>query len=92
MKSAAEPSEIMRTGRAFLSCMLAAVVVVSQLAVAQAQAPPQPAVADATITLTARSAGVGVGFVWGAGTLEFQGQRYPVRLDGMGIGAAGCPQ
>ena len=52
-------------------------------------AQPLPAVTDATITLTARAAAVGVGFVWGAGTLEYHGERYPVRLDGMGIGAVG---
>lgn len=74
----------------FLGSLLGALIVASQSAWAQTEAaPPLPAVADATITLTARSAAVGVGFVWGAGTLEFQGQRYPVRIDGMGIGAAG---
>ena len=43
--------------------------------------------ASATITVTVRSAGLGVGFVWGAGTLQFQGQEYPLRLDGIGVGA-----
>jgi len=46
-----------------------------------------PAAADATITVTARSVGVGVGFVWGAGTLEYKGKQYPVRVDGFGMGA-----
>jgi hypothetical protein len=48
-----------------------------------------PAGSDATLTLTARAAAVGMGLVWGAGTLEYQGQKYPVRVDGMGIGAVG---
>jgi hypothetical protein len=66
------------------------VVVASPATFAQVEAPPPPpAVVDATITLTARTASVGVGFVWGAGTLDYQGQRYPVRIDGMGIGTAG---
>lgn len=30
-----------------------------------------------------------MGLVWGAGTLEYQGKHYPVRVDGMGIGAVG---
>ena len=76
----------MRSGGGSLCGVLSALFVASRSAFAQAEAPP-PAVAEATITLTARSAGVGVGFVWGAGTLEFQGQRYPVRLDGIGVGA-----
>ncbi len=80
----------MRAGRGFLSCALGALVVLSPPCRAQTQEPPPlPDVADATITLTARSAALGVGFVWGAGMLEYQGQRYPVRVDGMGIGAVG---
>jgi hypothetical protein len=71
------------------SSVLGALILVSWPAWAQTEEPPLPAVADATITLTARSAGVGVGFVWGAGTVEYHGQRYPVRADGVGIGAAG---
>ena len=76
----------MHAGRGFLGCVLGTFIVASQLALAQTEAPT-PAAADATITLSARSAGVGVGFVWGAGELEFHGQRYPVRLDGIGVGA-----
>jgi len=73
-------------GGEFLGGMLGVVFLASRFALAQTEVPP-PAVADAAITLTARSAGVGVGFVWGAGTIEYQGQRYPVRLDGFGTGA-----
>jgi hypothetical protein len=80
---------MMSASRGFLGCVLSALVAVSRPAWAQMEEPPLPAVVDATITLTARSAGVGVGFVWGAGTLEYHGQRYPVRVDGVGIGAAG---
>ena len=32
---------------------------------------------------------VGLGFTWGASTLEFQGQTYPVRVDGFVLGAVG---
>jgi len=77
-------------GRRLSRCVFGAFVLVSQGAWAQTDVPsPPPAVVDATITLTARSAGIGVGFIWGAGTLDYQGQRYPVRVDGMGIGAVG---
>jgi hypothetical protein len=82
----------MSAGRSLLISTLGALIIASQAARAQTDAPPPaapPAVADATITVTARSAGVGMGFVWGAGTIEYQGQRYPVRVDGMGIGTAG---
>jgi hypothetical protein len=75
----------MTAGSRVAGC-IAALVVMSHQALAQTAAP-SPAAADATITLTARSAGVGMGFVWGAGTLEYQGQSYPVRIDGFGIGA-----
>lgn len=76
----------MKGGGEFLGGMLGVVFLASRFALAQTEVPPS-AVGDATITLTARSAGVGAGFVWGAGTLEYQGQRYPVRLDGFGAGA-----
>jgi hypothetical protein len=80
----------MRSRHGSLGGVLGVLFVASRLSFAQTEAPPSPpAVADATITLTARSAGVGVGLAWGAGTLEYQGQRYPVRVDGMGIGAVG---
>lgn len=76
--------------RVLVSSVLVAVVVAAPSARAQTDAsPPLPTVADATIILTARSAAVGVGFVWGAGTLTYRGESYPVRIDGMGIGVAG---
>ena len=44
---------------------------------------------DGTITFHGRTAVVGVGFTWGAATLDFQGQQYPVRLDGFVLGGLG---
>jgi hypothetical protein len=67
--------------------MLGAFLLASRLAVAQTDVSSAPAGADAAITLSARSAGAGLGFVWGAGTLEYRGQQYPVRVDGFGAGA-----
>ena len=72
-------------------CLLVALAALPRSLRAQAEPPsPPPAVADASITLGARAAALGVGFVWGAGTVEYKGQRYPLRVDGIGIGAAGA--
>jgi hypothetical protein len=73
------------------SSAFVAILGASPSAWAQTQgASPAPTGADATITFTVRSAAFAVGFAWGAGTLEYHGQRYPVRVDGMAIGAAGA--
>lgn len=77
----------MRVGAGTLLCVLIALIVAPRLLFAQSEAPSAQTAADATITFTGRSAGLGVGFVWGAGTLEYRGQQYPVRLDGIGVGA-----
>ena len=61
----------------------ALVLVLSLLAVgARAQAP-------ATLTIHGHTASVGAGFTWGAGTLQFEGKTYPVRIDGFVIGGIG---
>src|SRR5262249_38001540 len=44
---------------------------------------------DATITFRGRTATVGVGFTWGAATLTYGGETYPVRVDGFVLGAIG---
>lgn len=67
-----------------------AFVVVAGLAVAplarEAAAKDKP---DATLRLESRSVAVGVGFSWGSGTLTYKGKRYPVKVDGLTVGAAG---
>ena len=73
-------------GHKSLGAALLALLIASSSVRAQTESPVPP-VGDATIALTARSAGVGLGFVWGAGTIEYQGKQYPVRLDGFGTGA-----
>jgi hypothetical protein len=45
--------------------------------------------ADATLELRATSLAAGVGYSWGKGTLTFQGQSYPVDIDGLSVGAVG---
>src|SRR5262249_25533085 len=76
-------------GRRIPWLLLIAVVGAPGKICGQEEITPPPTVADATITLTARTAAVGVGFVWGTGILEYRGEQYPVRVDGMGIGAVG---
>src|SRR5262245_30429633 len=62
--------------------------------------PPEPAdepgpapvdlgVPSATLDLRGRSASAGVGFAWGEGTLHYDGKTYPVRIDGVVVGAIG---
>ena len=40
---------------------------------------------EGTITFTGGAVAVGIGFQWGGGTLTFQGQQYPFRLDGLSV-------
>ncbi len=47
------------------------------------------AVPTATLTFRGKTASAGVGFAWSESTLEFEGQRYPVRADGFVAGAVG---
>ena len=44
----------------------------------------------ATLTFRGNTAAVGVGFAWGASTLQFRGETYPVRADGFVLGALGA--
>ena len=68
--------------RALLAAVLAAFAL-AHAARAQTETP------DATLTFHGRTATLGVGFSWGAGTLEFQGETYPVRVDGFVAGGLG---
>jgi hypothetical protein len=44
---------------------------------------------EATITFRGTTAAAGVGFAWGASSVEYQGETYPVRADGFVLGAVG---
>jgi hypothetical protein len=81
----------MRRPRARGVCAAAAawlVAIAAQAQPATAQ-DPQGGVPSATITFRGRTATLGVGFSWGASTVEFQGQTYPVRVDGFVLGGLG---
>ena len=52
--------------------------------------PPPPTTAnlgptEGTITFTGGAVAIGIGFQWGGGTLTYQGQQYPFRLDGLSV-------
>lgn len=64
---------------------LPAALVLLVVTAAQAGEPP----ADATIHFQGRTAAIGVGFTWGSATVQYQGQTYPVRVDGFVAGGIG---
>lgn len=51
---------------------------------AQAKKP-----ADAILTLTEGSVAVGIGYSWGKGTLDYQGKKLPVKVEGLSVGEVG---
>ena len=51
---------------------------------AQAKKP-----ADAVLTLTEGSVAVGIGYSWGKGTLDYQGKKHPVKVEGLSVGEVG---
>ena len=53
------------------------------LALAQAKKP------DATLTLSEGSVAVGIGYSWGKGTLNYQGKKHSVKVDGLSVGEVG---
>src|SRR5437879_11513001 len=59
------------------------VAVLAGLAVAQSSKP------DATLIFSSGSVAAGIGFSWGNGTLSYNGKTYPVRIEGLSVGAAG---
>jgi hypothetical protein len=44
---------------------------------------------DATIQFSGGSVAAGIGFSWGSGTLRYRGQSYPIKVDGLTVGAVG---
>src|SRR3989442_6848371 len=59
------------------------VAVLAGLSVAQSSKP------DATLNFSSGSVAAGIGFSWGNGTLSYNGKTYPVRIEGLSVGAAG---
>ena len=51
----------------------------SGMAMAQDKEP------DAYLELTEGSVALGIGYSWGSGTLQYQGQKYPVEVKGLSI-------
>ena len=44
---------------------------------------------DATLTLTEGSVAVGIGYSWGKGTLDYQGKKHAVKVEGLSVGEVG---
>jgi hypothetical protein len=44
---------------------------------------------DATIQFSGGSVAAGIGFSWGSGTLHYKGRSYPIKVDGLTVGAVG---
>jgi hypothetical protein len=65
---------VMLTVLAVTACMF-----VSGLAMAQEKQP------DATIELTEGQVALGIGWSWGDGILTYQGQKYPVKVEGLSV-------
>jgi len=64
------------------------VAVGSLLSILAGQALAQ-ATPDATLTLSQGSVAAGIGFSWGKGMLSFQGNSYPVTVEGLSVGEVG---
>ncbi len=45
---------------------------------------------DATVTFSGGSVAAGIGYSWGSGTLTYNGQDYPLSVDGLAVGAVGA--
>jgi hypothetical protein len=69
-----------------LVTILAAVAMTQMFAGLALAAEGQP---TATLALSQGQVGVGIGFSWGAGTLNFHGKNYTVKVDGLSVGDVG---
>ena len=65
--------------------------IVALLAVAIASPPPTYAAEkpSGTLTIEAKSVAAGVGWTWGGGVLHFGGKKYPFKMEGLALNAAG---
>ena len=52
---------------------------------------PAP-IPDATLRISAKQLAVGAGFSWGGGVLCYQGQEYPIKVDGLTVGTVGLTE
>ena len=53
------------------------------LVLAQAKKP------DAPVTLSEGSVAVGIGYSWGKGTLDYQGKKHSIKVEGLSVGEVG---
>lgn len=69
--------------------VILALVVSLIFAVAPVGAQDKPVYPVGTINFEATAVAAGIGFSWGAGWLAFEGKNYPVKVDGLSVGAVG---
>src|SRR3954469_12971167 len=80
-------------GRPMYHLKIASVVILGMATLAgctsqPSSAPPPTAplgATDGTITFTGGAVAIGLGFQWGSGTLTYQGQQYPFRVEGLSV-------
>lgn len=67
-------------------CGVVAVLCILAVPGAQAQ-QDQPVYPVGSVSVQLTSVAAGIGGSWGAGVLIFQGQEYPIRMEGVAVGA-----
>ena len=75
----------MSTYRRTLVLAVAALCLVAVVSVSA----QQPLTRVGYVNFEATSVGLGIGFSWGSGWLAFNGQNYPIKVDGLSIAAVG---
>jgi hypothetical protein len=72
-----------------MATAIAALSVCALTSCASNPPPPPPAATlsptEGTVTFSGGAFAVGIGFQWGNGTLTYQGQQYPFRLNGLSV-------
>ena len=72
-----------------IATAIAALSVCALASCASNHPPPPPTATvgptEGTVTFSGGAFAVGIGFQWGNGTLTYQGQQYPFRLNGLSV-------
>lgn len=76
--------------RRYMIAIVSSICVSSLVSCASQQpaAPPMagaPGITEGTVTFTGGAVAIGIGFQWGNGTLTYQGQQYPFKLNGLSV-------
>jgi len=69
--------------------IILSIAILCVLAVAGVGAPQQPLSPVGYVNFQFTSLGIGIGFSWGSGWLAFNGQNYPIKVEGLNIASVG---